>query len=656
MKLGYNTAFAYPDATPQCVLSALRDLRRDFDRVFEEPAGEGTIQFRITPSLDPETFSIRIDHGQLCVEGGDSLGLIYGIYSVSEEWLGIPALWYWMDHQPERRPCVVIPDDFRFQSHKPVFKYRGWFLNDEDLLSHWGADPFSGISYEAYQRVFEALLRSRGNMIVPGTSVFADEPCWKWAAERGLMLAEHHQDNLGLNPFRWPPHVPYNYLTHPEYLEHAWKQAVRAKASHGTRVIWSLAHRGKADCPLWQEIPALKDNPAQLGQLLENIMNRQLEIIREVDPDPECIVNTWMEIAELMDQGFLKLPEDAHAVWADFHGGTATVIEPGKPASGDGVYYHVAMHGKEKAHLTEWISIRRIQEEFLRYQRAGATHYVLINVSNLRPFFISASLATRWLYDGIDETDKDAPIHRFFERDMGLPGEETLGWHETLTLASRSFGRMPGCFVGDEGPTTLASRVINAILLAEKYPLDRIIADIRGTLLQPITPDSQAIRHGDEFLKEISETVRRYEEALRKADSLGGKVAPRFEASYEYGIAFQTRYLLVLWQLVEKAVAAKMSQEEGNREKTINLLEEALVLAERQYELLQNASTGKWLGFYACGIISPVLLPSQRIRWALEVLRGYMAVPSDEKLPTDSYRVYHACKSYHGDRHEDVGL
>ncbi len=149
------------------------------------------------------------------MEGGDDLGLIYGIYAVSEEWLGIPALWYWMDHQPERRSSVVIPNDFLLQSRRPVFKYRGWFINDEDLLSHWAADPFSGISYEAYQRVFEALLRSRGNMIVPGTSIFADEPCWKWAAERGLMLGEHHQDNLGLNPFRWPPHVPYNYLTIP---------------------------------------------------------------------------------------------------------------------------------------------------------------------------------------------------------------------------------------------------------------------------------------------------------------------------------------------------------------------------------------------------------------------------------------------------------
>ncbi len=118
----------------------------------------------------------------------------------------------------------------------------------------------------------------------------------------------------------------------------------------------------------------------------------------------------------------------------------------------------------------------------------------------------------------------------------------------------------------------------------------------------------------------------RYEEALQKVDSLSGYITPRFQASYDYGVAFQTRYLLTLWQLAEKVVTAKLCQESGDRGKTIALLEEALVLAERQYKLLQDASTGKWLGFYACGVISPVLLPAQRIRWALEVLRQHMEI------------------------------
>lgn len=656
MKLGHSTPFGLPaNALPPSVLAALKDLRRDLRRALTEPGADGVIRFQMNPAMAPETFSAHVEGGQLGVEGGDALGLIYGIYWVSEQWLEIPPLWYWMDYQPETRPGVVIPDGFRLEARTPVFKFRGWFLNDEDLLSHWAADPHSGISYEAYQMAFEALLRSRGNMVVPGTSVFADEPCWKWAAQRGLMLAEHHMDNLGLNPFRWPAHVPYNYLTHPEVLEQAWKRSVRAKAGHGTKVIWSLGHRGKADQALWHEIPGLKDDPERMGRLLGDVMERQLEIIREVDPHPECVVNTWMEISGLMDQGYLKLPEAAHVIWADFHGGTATVIEQGKPSAGDGVYYHVAMHGQEKGHLVEWVALRRIQEEFLRYQRAGATHYVLINVSNIRPFFISASLATRWLYDGVDAADPEASIHHFFEHTMGLPAREALDWHESLTLASRSFGRMPGCFVGDEGPMTLACRVLESVLMGEKAPLPQVIQEMRGFLLPQSPLASQPVEEGVRLLQEVTDTIGRYEAVNCQAESLAGGVAPRYRATFEYGVLFQSRYLLTLWQLAGKTIEAKMAQEAGDKEGTIRLLEEALRLADQQYELLGDASRGKWLGFYDCGVISPIRLPSSRIRWALEVLRQNAEIPPDKRPCSGSYRIFHECKSYHGDRCEATG-
>jgi hypothetical protein len=650
--LGHDLSFSHSPTLPSSVLIALRDLRRDLRLTLTEAHSGGVMRLELNPSLPGETFSIRVQAGEILLEGGDALGLIYGIYAVSEEWLGIPPMWYWMDFQAELRACVEIPDGTRLDGHSPKFKYRGWFINDEDLLSHWAADRVSGISHEAYQMIFEALLRSRGNMIVPATSVFADEPCWKWAAGRGLMLGEHHMDNLGLNPFRWPSHVPYNYLTHPQYLEHAWKRSVRAKASHGTKVIWTLGHRGKADRALWHEIPELKDNPARQGQVLGDVMRRQVEIIREVDPEPECVLNTWMEVSELMEQGHLTLPDHVRAVRADFHGGTATVIEPGMPCKGDGIYYHVAMHGQEKAHLTEWIALRRIQEEFLRYQRIGATHYVLINVSNVRPFFISASLATRWLYDGIDEANPDSAIVRFFEHDMGLPFAEALAWHESLTLASRAFGRQPGCFVGDEGPITLICMVLEAILVPKKYTLLQVMDRLRGFLLPHSHLTTDGFRDGGELLQTIDATVANYEPVVQAAEDLTSQVAARFRATCEYGVLFQSRYLYTLWQLARKTVAAKIAQESGDIATTLQLLEEALVLADRQHELLHEASQGKWRGFYECGVISPTRLPSSRIRWALEVLRGHAHIPEDHSCHREAYDIFSECKSYQGNRRE----
>src|SRR5690606_26379269 len=114
-------------------------------------------------------------------------------------------------------------------------------------------------------------------MIVPAALVFADEARSKLAAERGLMLGAQNMANLGLNPFRWPEHIPYNYLTHPNYLEHAWKISTKAKAAHGAKVIWPVGHRGKADCALWNEIPQLQGRPDLQGKVLGDVIRRQIE-------------------------------------------------------------------------------------------------------------------------------------------------------------------------------------------------------------------------------------------------------------------------------------------------------------------------------------------------------------------------------------------
>jgi len=652
MKIGYQLQFECLSEFPGSVHAALRDLRRDLRLSVEMACEAEKAVFGIDPKLGAEGFAVRVKDGILQAEGGDALGLIYAIYTLSEELLDISPLWYWLDIPCKRRSHVEVAEDWGIASSGPAFKYRGWFMNDEDLLSHWAADPHSGISYEAYQMVFEALLRSRGNMIVPGTSIFADELSWKWAAERGLMLAEHHMDNLGLNPFRWPSDVPYNYLTHPEVLEHFWRVATRAKAAHGTKVIWSVGHRGKADRPFWHEIPELKSRPDLQGKVIGEIIKRQIEIIHEVDPDPECVLHTWMEISELLEKGFLVLPDNVRLVWADFHGGTATVIEPGKPGVGDGVYYHLAMHGQEKGHLVAWAPLSRIRDEFQRYQEIGATHYLLINVSNLRPFSISASISTRWLYDGIDSNDPYKAVKSFFAESIGLPVEKAIDWYESFTLASAAFGRMPGCLVGDEGPMTLTLQVLDSILMPESLNLEQVVDGLRGSVFTPKCNEANRYIDQQDLLEAVIATVENYKLVRRKANELVSGEESRFQDAVNYLVRFQSNYLLTLWQLTQAVLEAKILQEKREKSQVILALEKALVLADAQYEMLQEVSRGKWLGFYDCGIISPIRVPSKRIRWALDVLRGHSEVPDGRKPWQQAYDIFHEIKSYHGDKRE----
>ncbi len=51
------------------------------------------------------------------------------------------------------------------QDGPPRFRYRGWFINDEDLLTGWKPDRASGFSLEIWDKIFETLPRLKGNMI-----------------------------------------------------------------------------------------------------------------------------------------------------------------------------------------------------------------------------------------------------------------------------------------------------------------------------------------------------------------------------------------------------------------------------------------------------------------------------------------------------------
>jgi hypothetical protein len=44
---------------------------------------------------------------------------------------------YWTDHEPARKVSIEIPASLELKCPPPVFRYRGFFINDEDLLSGW---------------------------------------------------------------------------------------------------------------------------------------------------------------------------------------------------------------------------------------------------------------------------------------------------------------------------------------------------------------------------------------------------------------------------------------------------------------------------------------------------------------------------------------
>jgi hypothetical protein len=209
-----------------------------------------------------EQLHLRALRRGVLLTGSDTRGAIYAVYEFSRRFLKVDPFWWWADHEPSHRASVRVPAVYT-QTEGPTFRFRGWFINDEDLLTGWkpGTADKTGIALEVWDKLFEALLRMKGNMIVPGTFLFPYEPQVKAAGERGLIISQHHIEVLGLNTWRWPEGKPYSFFSQPDQLAAAWRRATQ-QYDPDQEVIWTLGYRGRHDRAFWADDQAAAADPS----------------------------------------------------------------------------------------------------------------------------------------------------------------------------------------------------------------------------------------------------------------------------------------------------------------------------------------------------------------------------------------------------------
>ncbi|HUE65350.1 MAG TPA: glycosyl hydrolase 115 family protein, partial [Rhizomicrobium sp.] len=201
---------------PGPVKKAADDLASDMAKVFGArpqivPASSGpAIEIASPAGGSSESFAIAARGNHVVLSGADVRGTIFAIYTFAQDYLGVDPMYYWNDSQPPKKTSITIPAGLSRNFPSPLFKYRGVFTNDEDQLTGWAPgeqSDHSGISRQVEDKIFETILRLKGNMIVPGTWTFSSDPQMKWAGERGLILNQHHAIPLGMNVARWPANV-----------------------------------------------------------------------------------------------------------------------------------------------------------------------------------------------------------------------------------------------------------------------------------------------------------------------------------------------------------------------------------------------------------------------------------------------------------------
>jgi hypothetical protein len=347
----------------------------------------------------------------LVIAGSDKRGTIYGVYEISEQ-IGVSPWYWWADVPVVRRSSLFVRPVTRVDDG-PAVKYRGIFLNDEaPALSGWTAEKFGGVNSAFYTKVFELILRLRGNYLWPamwGNAFNEDDPANpRLADEYGIVMGTSHHEPMLRAQQEWKRHGtgPWNYHTNGDVLRKFWADGIRRNRDFES--IITIGMRGDGDEPMSEE-----SNIA----LLQGIVADQREILTKETGKPiEQVPQMWAlykEVQEYYERG-MRVPDDVMLLWCDDNWGNIRRLPTEaerKRSGGAGIYYHFDYVGGPRNY--KWLNTAPISKTWEQMNLAwhyGADRLWLVNVGDLKPmefpieFFLKMGWAPeRWTNDKLDD-------------------------------------------------------------------------------------------------------------------------------------------------------------------------------------------------------------------------------------------------------------
>jgi hypothetical protein len=375
-----------------------------------------------------EAFAIQTIPGALVI-GSDKRGTIYGIYDVSEQ-IGVSPWYFWADVPVVHKDALFVKPG-RYVEGEPAVKYRGIFLNDESpALSGWVREKYGmapvtnhpekppdvvNMNHEFYAKVFELILRLKGNYLWPAmwnNALNEDDPLnAKTADEFGIVMGTSHHEPMLRAQKEWTRHGTgaWDYSKNADVLKTFWTEGIHRNKDFES--IVTIGMRGDGDMPMAG--PNLDDNV----KLLEQIVADQRKIIGEqTNRDATKVPQLWALYKEV--QGYyekgMRVPDDVTLLWCDDNWGNIRRLptpDERKRPGGAGIYYHFDYVGGPRNY--KWIDtnpISKIWEQMNLALHYGADRIWIVNVGDLKPmefptdFFLSfARDPQRWPKEKLDE-------------------------------------------------------------------------------------------------------------------------------------------------------------------------------------------------------------------------------------------------------------
>ncbi len=644
-----NTPIVIHSNQSEAVMRALADLQNDWYSVFGiiPYSGESLPDFykgnaiyignaanEVCEGNAPvgrECYRIEVHESVMTLRGSDELGLIYAIYRFCEEVLGIDPWYYWQDILPEKRERIALSSTYLLVGEEPSFRYRGFFINNEDLLVGAFRDPLgeNQLSPYHFDKICELILRLYGNTIAPGTRIYPDETSRDNANRRGLYINDHHVTPLGLNVYAWPKELPFSYVTHPEILERFWKQCIDAQKHR--KMLWTVSFRGKGDGPFWHMDKAAPADDAGRAEIISRAVSKQVELIREVQPNADIMFNMYNEQAALYKKGLLQIPEGVIRTWPN--DGAGYLFDNGMADEGDGAYYHVSAC---RNRIVEAVSPETSIRELGRLYRAGGNGCLIVNVGNIRPFRITLGAVMKFAYHSerylqSDPSEQmDAMILEDCKRHYGSCAESVAALYSKFLRCSNF--RYPQA---DKAPFGCGTECLGMYKSMWGKNYNQVLTEFRQSLyMHEIARQYIKVLKGEaEFSDVWCKTVDDFNSVLHEdtaylpalteqAEALLPKIPELARGLYLQNVLVQIGFINALNLAMEHEGLSLKAYASGRTEEAIAEMTRAVEAMDLAFDYLHRGESGKWSNWYKDECLSCYVHTYDLLRCVRSLLLG----------------------------------
>jgi hypothetical protein len=167
-------------------------------------------------------------------------------------------------------------------------------------------------------------------------------------------------------------------------------------------------------CELAQALVRDARVPAPVAEAIRD----QVAMVKQALPPGSSPVFHFTMYNEMLDayrSGKLHNPEDVLIIWDDNGDGIMRGLPENRGVWKHGVYYHLAFFGATAKQSVHTVTPMRVAAEFRKIVDAGATEYVLVNVSELREHVMEARMIAEIAWDAKTALAGEDPAARYVD-------------------------------------------------------------------------------------------------------------------------------------------------------------------------------------------------------------------------------------------------